>query len=86
MDKDLTMENATEQLESAIQKLETQAMPFRESVELYVEACELLKFCYTELIECKGKITGLNEMLDRLAVSAEATAFDSSMFEEDEDE
>ena len=85
MDKQLTLEEATEKLEDAISRLETKPMPFKEAVEVYAEASNLLAFCFSELIECKGKITDLNETLEKLSSKLHHDE-DENWLPEDEDE
>lgn len=63
MDKNLTIEQANEQLDSIISQLENEALPLSESVALYSKACELMAYCMERLNGCKGKIEDANKRL-----------------------
>ncbi len=63
MDKKMTLEQANDLLEQAINKLENESLPLSESVELYTRACELAAFCMETLSGCKEKIDEANELL-----------------------
>ena len=55
MNKDMTIEAAVQRIDEAVEKLENTPMLINESVETYVEAADLLAFCYQELEAGKGK-------------------------------
>ena len=59
----LTIEQASAQLEVLIKRLENQALPMQESVELYAQACKLLAFCMSELQKYREKTDSAFEQL-----------------------
>lgn len=63
MDKNMTIEQANGRLEQIIAKLENEALPLQESVELYSEACALMAFCMERLNGYKGKIEEADKKL-----------------------
>ena len=63
MNKDMTIEAAVQRIDEAVEKLENTPMLINESVETYVEAAELLAFCYQELETAKGKIRDVDRMI-----------------------
>ncbi len=67
MDKNMTIEQAQEKLEEAIKRLENEALPMKEAMELYAEAGELLAFCMNTLNEYKGTVTVINDRLQQLS-------------------
>lgn len=50
-------------------KLENHNFRFKESVDCYTEACELLAFCMQELSESKGKIEDINTKLNNICTT-----------------
>jgi exodeoxyribonuclease VII small subunit len=64
--KNLTVEQAGELIEQYVSKLESEALPLKESMELYTKICELIEFSMTELNGYQGKITEVNERLAQL--------------------
>ena len=70
MDKNLTIEQANEQLDSIISQLENEALPLSESVALYSKACELMAYCMQALDGYKGKIEEANEKLAQFTTEA----------------
>lgn len=63
MNKEMTIEAAVQRIDEAVEKLENTPMLINESVETYVEAAELLAFCYQELGAAKGKILDADRMI-----------------------
>lgn len=63
MDKNLTLEEAEIKLDEAVAKLENPQLSFKESVNCYTNACELLAFCMQEISDGKGKIEEINTKL-----------------------
>ncbi len=72
MDKNMTLEQANDLLDQTVARLENEALPFGESVELYTEACELMAFCVEQLENCKGKIENANQKLAQLTTEGES--------------
>lgn len=64
--KNLTVEQASELIEQYVARLENEALPIKESMELYTKICELIEFSMTELNGYHGKITEINERLAQL--------------------
>ncbi len=63
MIENMTIEQANAELEQTVSKLENEALPMSESMELYARACELMAFCMDTLNGYKGRIETLNEAL-----------------------
>ena len=62
-ENNLTLEQTSAQLDSLIQRLENQALPMQESVELYTQACKLLAYCMSEIKEYQKKTDSAFEQL-----------------------
>ncbi|MBQ5399556.1 MAG: exodeoxyribonuclease VII small subunit [Ruminococcus sp.] len=61
-----SFEEATEKIDSLIEKLEIGNIPFEESVGIYCEAVEALSYCYDVINVSKGKISEVNEHLESI--------------------
>lgn len=83
--KNLTVEQANELIEQYVSKLESEALPLKESMELYTKICELIEFSMTELNGYQGKITEVNERLAQLGAEnwKDAAALEGADFYEE---
>lgn len=66
MDKKMTFEEANEKLEQTVKSMEDKSLTLQQSVDLYVEACELLAYCMKELDSYKGQIEDINERIKQI--------------------
>ncbi len=55
-DETPSFENALEQLEEIVQRLEKGELPLEESLKLYEDGIRLSRFCHAKLEEAEGKI------------------------------
>lgn len=62
-ENEMTLEQASAELDSLIKRLENQALPMQESVELYAQACKLLAFCMSEVQKYREKTDSAFEQL-----------------------
>ncbi len=65
MEKELSFENAEQELQKIVGMLENENIPFSKAQELYEKGNELIKYCLTSLDEVKGKITIIKKDLDK---------------------
>ena len=63
MEKQLSYEEASKQLQVIIEKIESNALPLDETIKLFEEGQQLLKVCYACLDGAKGKLTEVKESL-----------------------
>ncbi|MER2079949.1 MAG: exodeoxyribonuclease VII small subunit [Ruminococcus sp.] len=63
MDNKMTFEQANQKLDETVRKLEDKSLSLAESMELYAQACELLRFCVKELDAYKGQITEIHKRI-----------------------
>ncbi len=63
----MTFEEANQELEKTVSRMESGNLTLQESMDEYAKACELLAFCMKELETCKGKIEDINQKIDRLS-------------------
>lgn len=61
--EDLSFEEALEQLEQIVQKLETEEVSLEESVNLYERGMELSKYCTNTLENAEQRIEKVNKRL-----------------------
>jgi exodeoxyribonuclease VII small subunit len=61
---DLTFEEALEQLEEIVGKLENEEVSLEESVNLYERGMKLSKYCTTTLENAEQRIEKVNEKLN----------------------
>ena len=59
-------EEAIKELEEIINKLNMSALPIEEAKKLFERGNELMKFCYKEVKQVKGKIYEIKEELGAL--------------------
>lgn len=71
MDKELTIEQAHEQIEETLRRLESEALPMEEAMSLYAKAGELLCFCMDTLNNYKGAVSVINEKLAAYEINGE---------------
>lgn len=62
--EDLSFEEALEQLEQIVQKLENEEVSLEESVNLYERGMELSKYCTNTLENAEQRIEKVNERLN----------------------
>ena len=65
MDK-ISYEEASKELNSIIEKIESGTLPMEEVVKLIARSKVLITTCYKELDKAKGKLTEIRETLDTL--------------------
>ena len=63
MEPNMTLEQAYDLLEKAVNRLENEALPMEESVALYVRAGELMSFCMEQLNGYNRKIEATDRKL-----------------------
>ena len=66
MDKTLSYEEASEELNKIIEKLESGDLSLTEAMELFEKGQQLIKVCYQKLDTAKGKLTEVKETLGKL--------------------
>lgn len=59
-------EEAIKELEDIINKLNSTSLPLEEAKKIFTRGKELMKFCYGEIKEVKGKIFEIKEELGAL--------------------
>lgn len=65
MAKELTFEEAQKKLDEIIEKMQDKDVTLDESIVLYKEATELLKYCKDKLDEAKDKIIDIDELIEK---------------------
>ena len=69
MSEKMTFESANKELDIIIQKLETQTLTLDETLNLFKQADELLKFCEKNFTDIEGQLivikNGLEERLEK---------------------
>lgn len=65
MEPNMTLEQAYDLLEEAVNQLENEALPMEESVALYVRAGELMSFCMEQLNDYNRKIEATDRKLSQ---------------------
>lgn len=65
MDKEFTFEEAQKKLDEIIEKMQDKDVTLDESIVLYKEATELLKYCKDKLDEAKDKIIDIDELIEK---------------------
>lgn len=69
MSEKMTFESANKELDIIIQKLETQTLTLDETLNLFKQADELLKFCEQNFTDVEGQLivikNGLEERLEK---------------------
>lgn len=68
MKENLTFEQANDELEKLVGKIESGDLNLEESMKCYEEAFELLNFCYNKLDDCKGQIVDINKRIDEIRI------------------
>ena len=66
--ENLSYEEASKKLDQIITELESGSLPMDKAVEYFEQGKVLANVCYKNLDRVKGKLTELNEMLDRKSV------------------
>ena len=61
MEKELSYEQASKELQEIINKIEQGDLPLDEAMKLFERGQELIKFCYLSLDKAKGELTELRE-------------------------
>lgn len=66
MEKQLSYEEASKELQQIIEKIENQAISLDDALKLFERGQELIKICYASLDGAKGKLTQIKETLGKL--------------------
>lgn len=64
--ENISYEEASKELNQIIEKLEEDKVPLSSAVELFERGEELVKICYKNLDNAKGKLTQIKETIDKL--------------------
>ena len=64
--KKISYEDATNELNTIINKIENENVSIDEAIKLFERGQELIKICYNELDKAKGKLTEIRENLGKL--------------------
>lgn len=83
-EKKMTVEEANELIEQNISRLENEALPIKESVEIYTKTCELIEYAIKEIEGYQGNITEINDRLAQLGADETADAAELEGVELDE--
>ncbi len=62
----ISYEDATNELNTIINKIENENVSIDEAIKLFERGQELIKICYNELDKAKGKLTEIRENLGKL--------------------
>lgn len=62
----MTYEEASKELNSIIEKIESGTLPMEEVIKLMTKSKSLIEICYKELDKAKGKLTEIRETLGTL--------------------
>ena len=65
IDTKMTFEEASEQLNQVVRKMEDPKCTLDDSIKYYEQAYELIVYCQKKLDEAKGAITDINERIAR---------------------
>lgn len=68
--EEMSFEEALEELEKIVRRLEEDEVPLEESVKLYEEGMKLSKFCSETLEEAEQRIVKVNKKLDEEGLSS----------------
>ena len=63
----MNYEDAIKELESIIEKLESEQLPLKTAEELFSRASELAKFCQEEITKTSGKLFQIKKDLDQIS-------------------
>ena len=66
MEKELSYEQASKELQDIINKIEQGDLPLDEAMKLFERGQELVKLCYATLDKAKGKFTEISEKAGKL--------------------
>jgi exodeoxyribonuclease VII small subunit len=66
IDNKPTFEEANENLEKIVQKMETGTLTLQQSIDEYAKACELIAYCMNELEVRRGEIIDINEKIKKI--------------------
>lgn len=61
MEKELSYEQASKELQEIIVKIEQGNLPLDEAMKLFERGQELIQYCYSSLDKAKGKLTEITE-------------------------
>ena len=61
MEKELSYEQASKELQEIISKIEQGDIPLDDAMKLFERGQELIQFCYASLDKAKGKLTEISE-------------------------
>ena len=61
MDKNISYEQASKELQEIINKIELGEISIDESIKLFERGQELIQICYSALDKAKGKLTEIKE-------------------------
>lgn len=64
--KELSFEQSCEKLQDIISKIENGSFSLQESIKAFEEGEQLIKNCYNQLSQAKGKLTQIKQTLDKL--------------------
>ncbi|MBQ8444193.1 MAG: exodeoxyribonuclease VII small subunit [Clostridia bacterium] len=66
MEKNLSYEQASKELQEIIEKIESSSLSLDDSIKLFERGQELIKICYSCLDGAKGKLTEIKESLGKI--------------------
>lgn len=66
MEKELSYEQASKELQDIINKIEQGDLPLDEAMKLFEKGQELIQFCYSSLDKAKGKLTEISEKAGKI--------------------
>ncbi len=66
MEKEISYEDASKELNEIINRLEEGEVPMSEALELFEKGKNLVKVCYSHLDKAKGKLTEIKESIEGL--------------------
>ncbi len=66
MEKKITYEESSKELNTIIEKVESGTLSMDEVISLMTRSKHLIEICYKELDKAKGKLTEIRETLDKL--------------------
>lgn len=64
--KELSFEESCDKLQEIINKIESGSLSLQESISSFEEGQKLVKSCYEQLSQAKGKLTEIKQSLDKL--------------------
>lgn len=66
MDKNMSFEQACQNLQTIVDQIESGEVSLEKSIELFEQGQKLIQFCYETLSKTKGKLSEIKLSIDKL--------------------